>query len=154
MHEIGAKRQLEQLAGQIGRGSHPRGRKAQLARISLHEFGELLDALDLQRRTRDQHVRRIGRKSYRDEVLGLVLWDVGIKARIDHEARRDECEGMPSGAARAAARMPRLPPAPATFSTKNCLPERSPSFCVSNRATMSAGPPGANGTITRTGRVG
>src|SRR5262249_17434408 len=97
MHEIGAKRQLEQLAGQIGRGSHPRGRKAQLARISLHEFGELLDALDLQRRTRDQHVRGIGRKSYRDEVLGLVVWDVGIKARIDHEARRDECEGIAVG---------------------------------------------------------
>src|SRR5215471_7134180 len=97
MHEIGAKRNLEQLVIHKGRCSHPRGRKAQLARISLHEFGELLDALDLQRRTRDQHVRRIGRKSYRDEVLGLVVWDVGIKARIDHEARRDEYEGIAVG---------------------------------------------------------
>src|SRR6516165_10347392 len=97
MYEIGAERQLEQLARQIGRGSHPRGRKAQLARIGLHELGELLDALDRQRRARDQHVRRIGWKSDRDEVLGRVVWDVGIKARIDHVARRDEYEGIAVG---------------------------------------------------------
>ena len=45
VYEIGSEQQLEQLAGEIGRGSHPRGRKAQLARIGLDEVGELLDAL-------------------------------------------------------------------------------------------------------------
>src|SRR5437879_188698 len=50
--------------------------------------------------------------------------------------------------------MPRLPPAPAWFSTKNCLPKRSVNFCPISRATTSTGPAGANGTIRRTGRSG
>ena len=46
--------------------------------------------------------------------------------------------------------MPMLPPAPAMFSTMNCWPRRSDSFCPISRAMTSVGPPAANGTMMRT----
>src|SRR5712671_92922 len=40
------------------------------------------------------------------------------------------------------------------FSTKNCWPRLSESFCATRRAMTSVGPPGGNPTTTRTGRFG
>ena len=45
-----------------------------------------------------------------------------------------------------------LPPAPARLSTTMVWPHVSVSFCATRRATMSVAPPGANGTMIRTGR--
>ena len=50
--------------------------------------------------------------------------------------------------------MPMLPPAPATFSTKNCCFSDSVSFVAISRAAMSVGPAGANGTMIFTGLLG
>jgi hypothetical protein len=47
-----------------------------------------------------------------------------------------------------------VPPAPARLSTMNCWPNSAVSFDANMRATMSVPPPGASGTITRTGRSG
>src|SRR5258708_25749765 len=47
-----------------------------------------------------------------------------------------------------------LPPAPARFSTTNCWPRLSLSFTPTILAMMSTGPPGAKGTMTRTGLLG
>src|SRR5438034_9086740 len=47
-----------------------------------------------------------------------------------------------------------LPPAPARFSTTNCWPRVSLSFAPTILAMMSTGPPGAKGTMTRTGLFG
>src|SRR5258708_3042499 len=47
-----------------------------------------------------------------------------------------------------------LPPAPARFSTTNCWPRLSLSFAPTILAMMSTGPPGAKGTMTRTGLLG
>src|SRR6266699_6227906 len=58
---------------------------------------------------------------------------------------------VPSGAARAAASWPTLPPAPPRFSTIAGCPTRSASFADTRRVTTSAGPPGGNGTIQRIG---
>ena len=58
---------------------------------------------------------------------------------------------VPSGAAFAAASAPRLPPAPGRFSTTT-TPRLSLTLSASARATMSSGPPGGYGTISRIGR--
>src|SRR5690242_6927495 len=50
--------------------------------------------------------------------------------------------------------MPMRPAAPPRLSTTNCWPRASESFCENWRAEMSLPPPGANGTMTRTGLVG
>src|SRR5437773_5643026 len=47
-----------------------------------------------------------------------------------------------------------FPPAPARFSTTNCWPRVSLSFAPTILAMMSTGPPGAKGTMTRTGLFG
>ena len=47
-----------------------------------------------------------------------------------------------------------LPPAPGRFSTMTEPPSLAPSALHRMRAMMSVGPAGANGTITRTARVG
>src|SRR5712672_7317 len=60
----------------------------------------------------------------------------------------------PSDADFAAAAAPILPPAPARFSTTNCWPRVSLSFAPTILAMISTGPPGANGTMTRTGLFG
>jgi hypothetical protein len=56
--------------------------------------------------------------------------------------------------ARTTASVPMLVPPPGRFSMTNGWPSRSDSHCPIRRATMSVAPPGASGTITRTGRVG
>ena len=45
-------------------------------------------------------------------------------------------------------------PAPGRFSTTNGLPKRSDSFCPNSRPRMSVPPPGANGTMKLTCRLG
>jgi len=50
--------------------------------------------------------------------------------------------------------VPMLPPAPGRFSTRNGCRHASVSFCATSRAMMSFGPPGANGTMIRTGLEG
>src|SRR5688572_17114688 len=49
---------------------------------------------------------------------------------------------------------PIVPVAPPRFSITTDWPHASPSFCPTMRAWMSSGPPGANGTIMRTGLAG
>jgi hypothetical protein len=60
----------------------------------------------------------------------------------------------PSGAARATRPTPRLPAAPATFSTITGWPSDVFMRSAMIRANTSTGPPGANGTTRVTGRVG
>src|SRR5688572_17738926 len=50
--------------------------------------------------------------------------------------------------------MPISPAAPPRLSTTNCWPRYSESLFENTRAVMSLPPPGANGTMTRTGLVG
>src|SRR5262245_11629805 len=50
--------------------------------------------------------------------------------------------------------MPIMLPAPALFSTKNGWPSALDKCCASTRARMSVPPPGGEGTITLTGRIG
>src|SRR5688572_19098958 len=50
--------------------------------------------------------------------------------------------------------MPISPPAPPRLSTTNCWPRNSESLFENTRAVMSLPPPGANGTMTRTGLTG
>src|SRR5215218_1816081 len=50
--------------------------------------------------------------------------------------------------------MPVVPPAPATFSTTICCPSVRDMCSPTMRATMSVGPPAANGTIIVIGRAG
>jgi hypothetical protein len=52
------------------------------------------------------------------------------------------------------ASVPVVPAAPARFSTITCCPRRSPRRCWTTLAMMSVVPPGGNGTMMRTGRVG
>jgi len=59
-----------------------------------------------------------------------------------------------SGADFAAASPPMLPAAPPRFSTITGCPHFSPIFCAITRPRMSVVPPGAHGTIMRTGLVG
>ncbi|HKB63580.1 MAG TPA: hypothetical protein VKD03_11975 [Burkholderiales bacterium] len=47
-----------------------------------------------------------------------------------------------------------LPPAPERFSTTTGCPQVSVSFSAIRRTMMSFGPPGANGTMIRTGLEG
>ena len=61
---------------------------------------------------------------------------------------------VPSGVARAASAMPRLPPAPPLFSTMMPRGKSAATALTRMRATMSLVPAGVNGTITRTGRSG
>src|SRR5262245_10712175 len=58
---------------------------------------------------------------------------------------------VPSAGDLAAASCPTLPPAPPRFSTTLGWPVRSASLEDTMRVTMSAGPPGGNGTIQRIG---
>jgi len=50
--------------------------------------------------------------------------------------------------------VPMMVPAPGLFSTTTGWPQRVDSWSAIRRPTMSVAPPGANGTIRRTGRVG
>jgi len=45
-------------------------------------------------------------------------------------------------------------PAPARLSMTTCWPSTSPSLPLSERAIVSTGPPGTNGTMNRTGFTG
>src|SRR5262249_22068379 len=47
-----------------------------------------------------------------------------------------------------------MPPAPETFSTTTCWRRTSARCCCSTRASVSIGPPAANGTTMVTGRFG
>src|SRR5262249_42737364 len=47
-----------------------------------------------------------------------------------------------------------MPPALGRFSTSTCCPRVELISCVTTRAVMSATPPAAKGTRSRTGRVG
>src|SRR5262245_48476626 len=47
-----------------------------------------------------------------------------------------------------------MPPPPGRFSITNCLPNAWASASLYSRAAVSAAPPGANGTMMRTGLVG
>ena len=60
----------------------------------------------------------------------------------------------PSGAEVATTPAPRLPPAPARFSTTMLWPSVGDMLSERSRPTRSALPPGANGTISRIGRSG
>src|SRR6266446_1440788 len=60
----------------------------------------------------------------------------------------------PSGAERAAASAAILPLAPPLFSITTCWPQVSESRAATMRAIASAPPPGGNGTIRRTNRLG
>src|SRR3989442_10015482 len=60
----------------------------------------------------------------------------------------------PSGAERAAASAAMLPLAPPLFSITTCWPHVSESRAETMRAIASAPPPGGNGTIRRTNRLG
>jgi hypothetical protein len=54
----------------------------------------------------------------------------------------------------AAALVPTIPPAPPRFSTTTGWPSCAENRSASRRASRSAGPPAAKGTMIRTGRVG
>src|SRR5687768_17234878 len=60
----------------------------------------------------------------------------------------------PSGVDLAANSAPRLPAAPERFSITTCWPSPSVSLEPTMRLTMSTAPPGGNGTMMRTGRLG
>src|SRR5687768_217319 len=60
----------------------------------------------------------------------------------------------PSGLARAASSVPIRPLAPPRLSTTTGWPQPSESFCATVREMMSVPPPGGNGTMRRTGRLG
>jgi hypothetical protein len=60
----------------------------------------------------------------------------------------------PSGAARTISIVPTMPPAPPLLSTMTGCPSCFPNGSAMMRATTSVEPPGANGTIILTGRVG
>ena len=60
----------------------------------------------------------------------------------------------PSGGERKTLSAPRLPPAPARFSTRTGWPHLADSFSPSRRASASVAEPGANGTTILTGRPG
>ena len=61
---------------------------------------------------------------------------------------------VPSGAARAAARMAMTPLAPGRLSTTTCWPSAAESLLATIRAIVSLPPPGGNGTIMVMVRVG
>src|SRR5688572_20069959 len=60
----------------------------------------------------------------------------------------------PSGAALAASSVPIIALAPPRLSTTTCWPRRSGKREATIRPTVSTAPPGGNGAIKRTGRVG
>ncbi len=61
---------------------------------------------------------------------------------------------VPSGAARATRPVPRLPPAPATFSMTTGWPSTERIGSERMRAIVSDGPPAGNGAMMVTGRAG
>jgi hypothetical protein len=73
----------------------------------------------------------------------LVVTDCGIRSSV-----------YPSAGARTAASMPILVPAPGRFSMTNGCPSRPDNCWPTMRAMISKAPPGATGTMMRTGRVG
>src|SRR5262249_5334042 len=60
----------------------------------------------------------------------------------------------PSGVARATRPTPMVPAAPAVFSMRTLCPSAGPMPCATMRATVSVGPPAANGTTIMIGRDG
>src|SRR5688572_24506424 len=60
----------------------------------------------------------------------------------------------PSAGALAASSVPIVPPAPPRLSTTTGTPRASLSRCATMRPTISLPPPGGNGTMKRTGRLG
>src|ERR1700730_8680082 len=81
-----------------------------------------------------------GSDSYR---VALMALEVGTSRNM-----------YPSGAALIPDWGAILPPAPPRFSMTTCWPRRSDSHWAMIRATTSVAPPGGNGTIQCTGRVG
>ena len=76
-------------------------------------------------------------------MLGLTTKDADTTSSV-----------WPSAAALATASVPVMPFAPGRFSTKNDCPVWTASCCAISRAITSGAPPGPNGTIRRTGRLG
>ena len=73
--------------------------------------------------------------------------------------RHDGARGHEAACSRRAATWPRsrrrcCRPRRARLSTRICWPHASVSFCATSRVTMSVAPPGAKGTMMRTGLVG
>ena len=76
-------------------------------------------------------------------TAGAMAWGNSTRAMV-----------YPSGAALAAASVPMRPDAPDRLSTITLCPSDSPMRCAMARAMASVLPPGAHGTISRTGLSG
>ena len=152
---VGVGHLLEQLEGEVVRGSRSARPERDLPGLLSHLVEQLLDRFRRERELRDQHVRRRDRERDRREVADRVVAEVLEERRIDREdadrADQDRVAVRVDFATNSAAM---LPFAPGLFSTTAGCPRYSWNFEPIARPTVSEGPPGTNGMTILIGLVG
>ena len=79
--------ELEQFGGELRRGAETGIGDGIFARIGLQQRDQFLDRLGRNRGMREHDIRRCAGQCDRCEILVRIVGIVGVKARIDHEAR-------------------------------------------------------------------
>ena len=87
VHQIEPGRECEQRTGEMRRRAGARRGETVLAGIGFHQINKFSDALRRELRIDDQHIGRIRDQTDGDEVALGIVGDLGVEARIDHEAR-------------------------------------------------------------------
>src|SRR5499433_3857816 len=87
-------------------------------------------------------------------MTDLVGSEFGTNMNNENLETRETAAKSTTGSDRATISLPILVPAPPLFSMTTCWPQIFESCSVTTRATMSVGPPAANGTMKRTTRLG
>src|SRR5262249_60946842 len=93
-HEIEAEGELEHLDRQRRRGAGAGRSDAVLTGLALENLDKLLDRLRRELGIDDPGVRRGAGLRYRDEVLVDDIGNTAVEARVDHDARGREQDGI------------------------------------------------------------
>ncbi len=97
VHDVDPGSRLEQLAGQMNRGSRARRSVAEFARIGLRQRDELLQVARGKRRIDDQHGGEAGDQRDRSEVAQPVIRQILAHGRAHHPGDRVIEQGIAVG---------------------------------------------------------
>lgn len=154
MNELQSGGEPKQFAGKVRRGADTGRAKAVFVRLAPNEVGELLHAFRSHIRIDDDDIRRRRRDRYRAEILDRIVRHLRVQARIDDKARARNYDRIAVGGGGRAIMRADIAAGPTQILQKKILAEIRREFCDRSRAITSTTPPGAKGTMTRTGWSG
>src|SRR5262245_59566182 len=155
MHKIEPERQPELLADEVSWRSGPAGSEVVLAGAGFDEADEVPDRLHRQQRMNCEHRGCSDRDRDWVEIFVGIVGDLVIQGRVDDEVGRTDEYGFAVSCCPCPLTLADIAASTAYVLDVKLFPEmlgqalrdQAPEYIL-------VGPPGAYGTITRTGRVG